>query len=301
MGRAKFLSAMAGSWAGAPVRGEVWVAPAVLEAQGLSNDAQGVAGLAVNLGADLCFLSCGGPQAVPNQPAALLEAVALVRARDLACGVVVDGPWQRLTQRYGLLGLLERVGRHGNQVQREVTAQAALVHEELGAWASAGADLALLADDLAWSGGLYFSPALFARLLLPCYRQSLLSSAGLRLPLGFHADGDLSPLLPVLVELGFSFFSLEPEAANLAEIQSCIGDRAALLSGIRAAWLSPAGPPGALAGDVAAEISSLLLGGRLILASSCGLYDPASVNAIREVYRIADCIPLTAFTSVNSV
>ncbi len=291
MGRAKVLSVLAGSRVDPLARGEVWVAPAVLESQGLPNDAAGVAHLAANLGADLCFVSCGGPQAVPNQPEALREAVAAVHARDLACGIVVDGPWQRLTQSHGLFQLLERLGRHAGQVEQEVAAQAALVHEELNAWAGAGADLVLLADDLAYSRGLYFSPVLFASLLLPHYRQFLLAATDLHVPLGFHSDGDLMPLLPTLVEMGFSFFSLETEAMNLADVQDQHKDRVALIAGIAAEWLSSDRLAGISVDDVSAGISRLARGGRLILGSACGLYDPDSPAALREIYRVADCLP----------
>ena len=290
MGRSRALSIIEGTGNGNLPRGEIWVAPAVLEGRGLPNSVAGVADLAAMLGADLCFLSCSGPQAVSMEVEAQREAVSLVHGRDLACGVVVDGPWQRLAAYHGLIKLMARVGGRLGETEREVSSRAALVGEEVRAWCEAGADLVLLTDDIAYNRGLYFSPALFTRLLLPHYRQVLRTACEHGVPTGFHSDGDLAILLPTLIDAGFSFFSLEPEAMNLSEVRRLHGDGFSLISGIRAEWLSNAGGISTEAINLPREVSSLRHIGRLILASSCGLYEPSSAAFLEKVYRAADSL-----------
>lgn len=291
MSRAKVKSVLAGLSKDSLVRGEIWVAPEVLASLGLPNNATGIAELAAILGADLCFLSCSGPQPVPPQTKVLQAAVAEVHARDLACGIVIDGPWQRLVQSNGLIQLLERFGTAFAQIQQEIVVQTTLIHEEIRAWVRADVDLVLLADDLAYNEGLYFSPVVFNRLLLPNYRQFLQAANDLQVPLGFHSDGNLMRLLPTLVEIGFSFFSLETEAMDLAQVQCHFRDRAGLIAGIRAAWLNPDRAAWRLADDdMLSEIATLTHRGRLILGSACGLYHPASLAALREIYRITACL-----------
>ena len=291
MGRSRVLSVIAGTGDVVLARGEIWVAPAVLEGQGLPNNAAGVVELAARLGADLCFLSCRGPQAVPNQAEVLREAVSLVHIRDLACGAVVDGPWQRLAERDGLIQLMARLGGRLGETEQEVALQATVAGEELRAWCEAGVDLVLLTDDIAYNRGLYFSPRLFTRLLLPHYRELLLTAGERRVPTGFHSDGDLTLLLPALIDAGFSFFSLEPEAMDPSEVRHRYDDRFVLIGGIRAEWLSDAGGSGVGHTDLRREISSLVSTGRTILASSCGLYEPSSVAFLKRVYRAADGLP----------
>lgn len=288
MGRSRAISALTGLPSSSLARGEIWVAPAVLESQGLPNSAAGVVGLAARLGADLCFLSCTGPQAVPMRTETMREAVSLVHERDLACGAVVDGPWQRLAERDGLFPIIAKLGGHIEETERQVSSMASLAGEELSAWCDAGADLVLLADDIAYNRGPYFSPTLLKRLLLPLYRNLLLSAGERGVPMGFHSDGDLTLILQDLTETGFSLFSLEPEAMDLSEVRHRFGDKFTLIAGIRASWLDGSGQFGSGEIDLRREISSLASLGRIILASSCGLYGPSSVARLADVYRVAD-------------
>ncbi len=290
MGRSRAISIVEGSGDGTLARGEIWVTPAVLESRGLPNSAAGVADFAAGLGADLCFVSCSGPQAVSREALAQREAVSLVHERDLACGVVVDGPWQRLAERRGLIQLMAMLGGHLDETEREISSLAKLVDDEVRSWCEAGADLVLLADDIAYNRGPYFSPALFGRLLLPHYRRVLRTAGEYRVPVGSHSDGNLTLLLPTLIDAGYSFFSLEPEAMDLSEIRRRHGDGFALIAGIRAEWLSSVGGVRDGAVDLAREISSLRRIGRVILASSCGLYESTSVAMLEKVYRAADSL-----------
>ena len=272
---------LGGATTNPPPRAELWVAPAVLASEGLPNTAQGVAALATRVGADLCFLSCSGPQSVTNQAVALRAAVKVVHAGGLACGAVVDGPWQRLTQAEGLESGLRRLAAGGDSHER-IAALARQAELELVAWDAAGADLVVLADDLAYDGGPYFSPALFDRLLVSHYRRWLLA-APRRAPLGFHSDGDISRLLPALVQAGFACFSLEPEATRPSAVWQRFGHHLTLLSGIPAAWLTTP----TSSSEVVSGLADLARGGSLILGSACGLFEPSCIDGLKKIYRLA--------------
>lgn len=272
---------LGGHRASPPPLAELWIAPAVLASEGLPNTAQGVAELAVRLGADLSFLSCSGPQAVVNEAAALPAAVGAVHAQGLACGAVVNGPWQRLTEAEGLESALRQLAAD-QDAGRRIAALAGQMQREVDAWDDAGADLIMLADDLAYDGGPYFSPTLFRRLLVPHY-QRLLLAARRRLPIGFHSDGDLTRVLPALVQAGFACFSLEPEATGPIAVWRRFGHQVTLLSGIPAAWLTTPVPTS----DVLSGLADLARGGSLILASACGLFEPSCVDSLKTIYRLA--------------
>lgn len=287
MGRNQVLSVLTGTKVSYLPRGEIWVAPEVLKSQGLPNNVEGVSRLALNLGADCCFLSCRGPQSIPRKPGGLTEAVKLVQSRDLACGAVIDGPWQRLQNDKGLFQVLKKLTEDVDEVRRDLQNRASHVQIELKAWIEAGADFILLADDVAYSGGPYFNPSLFHDMLIPCYRQFLHTADRQRIFLGFHSDGNLMLLLPGLVDAGFTFFSLEPEATHLAEVwRKYRSKNIALLSGIYASWLTPDHPGAEI--SFPHELLEITESGGLILASSCGLYDPASVKALKNIYRAVD-------------
>jgi hypothetical protein len=278
---AKVRDVLSGHKVSPPPRAELWIAPAVLASEGLPNTAQGVATLAARLGADLSFLSCSGPQALTNDAAVLRVAVEAVHASGLACGALVNGPWQRLTEAEGLEPALRQLVADGD-IEGRIAALAKQVELDFDAWDEAGVDLIMLADDLAYAGGAFFSPALFHHLLLPHYKELLLAPRR-RLPVGLHSDGDLSRMLPELVQAGFSCFSLEPEAISPNAVWQRFGHAVTLLSGIPAAWLTMPVPPS----DVLCGLSDLACGGSLILASACGLWEPSSVDSLKTIYRLA--------------
>ena len=270
-------------------RGELWIAPDVLAGAGLPRSPQGLVELARRLGTDLSFLSCTGPLGLGDDPAALHDAVAVVHEGGQACGAVVDGPWQRLTGHAGLESALRlttdaTLGQRLADLARET-------EREVDGWTLAGADLIVLADDVAHTGGPLFSPALFERELVPHYRR-LLDGAGPRSPghgrqrplLGFHSDGDLSRLLPALVRAGFACFSLEPEATAPAEVWRRFGRRVTLLTGIPAAWLTRFVDWS----QVAPALAELTRGGSLILASTCGVFERRGLENLATIYRLTD-------------
>lgn len=263
-----------------PPRGELWVAPEVLAGEHSSGSPAGVADLARRLGADLSFVSCTGPLGLGDEPATLRDAVAAVHAAGLACGAVVDGPWQRLMQHTGLDPALRLTADAGFE-PRLVD----LSHEsarEVDGWTAAGVELIVLADDVAHAAGPLFSPALFERSLVPHYRRLL--DRARQTPMAFHADGDLRRLLPALVQAGFTSFSLEPEATAPDEVWRRYGRNVTLLTGIPAAWLTAAVDwP-----RVAAALPGLTCDGSLILASTCGLFEPQGVANLKTIYRLAD-------------
>lgn len=288
MSRPKVLSILDGSNTVSLARGEIWVSPKVLDYHGLSNDTSGIIKLAIDVGADICFLSCHGPQSVPCQAHYLRDAVRKVQAEGLACGVVVDGPWERMSRREGLLSLLSS-SLGDPRVELYLSVETIPVCEECEYWIEAGADLILLADDIAYSKGPYFSPVMFAQLLLPRYQHILSTITNLGVPVGFHSDGDLSILLPALVAAGFSCLSIEPEAVSLNEFRIRYGEQVTLLSGIRAEWLNQQHPR-KVSSDPFTELANVTYTRNLILASACGLSTPNSVVALKELYRFVDCL-----------
>ncbi|MGM0652421.1 MAG: hypothetical protein ACQES4_06530 [Bacillota bacterium] len=92
-----------------PPRGEIWVEPQVLKSKGLPNDATGITNFAAQIGADYCFFSCSGAQPVGSKRSDLSKAVKKARSLGLACGAVIDGPWQKLACQDGLMPLLQKL------------------------------------------------------------------------------------------------------------------------------------------------------------------------------------------------
>lgn len=268
-------------------RGELFVAREVLKELGREQTREALVALCAETGADLCFLSYGGSFGkMPVRAEEMALLVEKAHSLGMLCGVAVDGPFERTA---GELGFLEAIRWFGDppRLRERLEKSAAEAAAELAAAKNAGADLLVLCDDVAYGRGPYFSPAQFAGILLPFYRR-LKEEAGDGRPVGFHSDGNVAPVVPRLVEAGYTFFSLEPEAVPLADLGRRLPEGVFLLSGIRARWLT--GPaPGEREEEekeIAREITGLSSACRLVLASACGIFDRRGLERLKRIYAL---------------
>lgn len=272
-----------------PQRGEIWIAPEVLINQGFPNNSEGIVRLTLQLKSDLCFFSCGGFQPINLENRAISRAIAFARSFNLACGAVVDGPWQRLTKLEGCISLLHRIKKKPALLQKELKFQALQMGNEIEAWSEAGVDLILLADDVAYASGPYFSPEHFNQFLVIYYLQYINKFSSMNSThIGFHSDGNLSLLMPALIDTGFSFFSLEPEATDIQTIWRHYGNHVAILSGIEAGWLITPSSTEKDRTDYSRGLDPILDQGNLILSSACGLFHQSSITALKKIYAYVD-------------
>jgi len=103
----------------------------------------------------------------------------------------------------------------------------------------------LLADDIACKGRLLFSPRFLRRAFLPAVRMMCepLAEAGIRVI--FHSDGDITELLPELVEAGIhGIHPVEPLAGmDIEKLKKEYGDRLVLVGNVDSSQLLPHGTP----------------------------------------------------------
>jgi hypothetical protein len=263
------------------LRGEVWVAREVLAAVGFSQDPKGLVELASTVGADICFF----PWSQPWMFSDLKEMVELSHGAGMGCGVTMDGPFQRLSREKGLLPILKELGRGSRTLQSHLAKETESIAEGLKLTKDSGIDLVVIGDDIAYGSGLYFSPALFRELLVPSYRILANQISKTISVWGWHSDGDVSTILPDLVDCGFRFFSLESESVDLLNFKRTYGNRVTLIGGIRTAWLTQEGFDLTKQKEYREEIKTYGKEGGLILSSSCGLYHPNFLHALKEIYQ----------------
>jgi hypothetical protein len=262
--------------------GEIWVAPEVLAAAGLNQWPKGLVELALSIRADICFFHWSENL----MPHALREMVKLSHGLGIGCGLTKDGPFQRLTQTADLLTILEELGRSPASLQFRIAEEAEKIVKDLALAKETGIDLIILCDDLAYTGGLYFSPSVFRDLILPHYSMLACQVTKNKFGLGWHSDGDVSPILPELIDCGFRFFSLESECVDLFDFKRSYTDQVTLIGGIRTTWLTQKKLSRESQEECLKEIRALADEGGLILSSSCGLYNPEFVPTLKEIYQL---------------
>lgn len=161
--------------------------------------------------------------------------------------------------------------------------------EELHAAEKAGADMFILCDDIAYTKGLYFSPEQFKNILLPYYRNLKKSIKGDK-PIGFHSDGNIQPIIGTLIDSGYSYFSIEPEALPLDELLTGLPEHVSVLSGIKAEWLMGPDSIDSKIHEIIQFIQNIKnhYGRKIILGSSCGIADIQSLERLKVIYGILD-------------
>lgn len=266
------------------LQGEIWVSPDVLAEAGFDQGPRGLIRLASSLGADICFFHW--PESVMVSD--IKELVDLARAADLDCGLTINGPFQRLTLTRNVLDLLQELQRDASRFEALLAKEMEDISETLDILKGSEIELIIVTEDVAYTGGLYFSREVFRKVLVPFYSSLVSRISSTRIALGWHSDGDVSPLLPALVECGLRFFSLEPECVDLLKFKQAYGSRVSLVGGIRAAWLVGKQLDPDEQRHYLLEIGALLKEGGLILASSCGLYNSPFLLNLRQLYRLAE-------------
>jgi uroporphyrinogen decarboxylase len=95
-------------------------------------------------------------------------------------------------------------------------------------------DGAFVWNDMAYRNGPFFSPATFRKLEFPAQKRMCDFFHGQGLPVILHTDGDVRPLIPMLIEAGFDCLQpVEVKAGmDLIELKRDFGDRLAFMGGI---------------------------------------------------------------------
>jgi uroporphyrinogen decarboxylase len=140
--------------------------------------------------------------------------------------------------------------------------------------AEAGADVIILEDDIAGNESTLISPQHFQEFVAP-YNQRVLDDAHARgLKVVCHSDGNLWPILDILLEVGYDGLNpLEPQAGmDLKRVKDYCGDRICLLGNIDCAELLCSGTEEEVEAAVVQAIQDAAPGGGYVLCSSNSIH-----------------------------
>ena len=140
--------------------------------------------------------------------------------------------------------------------------------------AGAGADVLIVEDDIADKNTTLISPAQFREFINPYNRRLVEAAHGKGMKVIRHSDGNLWPILDILVETGYDGLNpLEPQAGmDLKKVKDRYGDRLCLLGNIDCVDLLPGGTVEEVEEAVIKEIEDASAGGGLIICDSNSLH-----------------------------
>ena len=181
-------------------------------------------------------------------------------------GYVFMGAWQLMgLQNFGLSltddpefvkAVIDRIGESQLGVLDIL-----LGHDTVGAiW---------MPDDLCYNAGPIVSPNVYRQWVYPWYSKMIDRCHRAGIPVGLHSDGDLTRILPDLVDCDFDVIHpFEPPFNDIFAIKKTWGHRIAVAGNIDLKTTLSAGTPEAVREEVKDKIAALAPGGGWLLGSS---------------------------------
>jgi uroporphyrinogen decarboxylase len=153
-----------------------------------------------------------------------------------------------------------------------------------------GADAVVSGDDYAMRTGPIMSPSHFRDFVLPYLKRSIDAAHDMGVPFIKHTDGNIWPILPMMVEAGIDALDpIEPIAGmDIGEVKARYGDRIAVIGNVDCTEVLSRGTKDDVVRAVKETIKKASPGGGHILASSNSIHPavkPENYKAMLEAGR----------------
>ena len=139
-------------------------------------------------------------------------------------------------------------------------------------------------DDLCYNSGPIVSPKVYKEFIYPWYRKIIDRCHAKNIPIGLHSDGDLTLLLPDLVDCGFDcIHPFEPPMNDIVAVKHAWGDRIAVAGNIDLKGALSSGSPEDVVEEVKEKASKLAPNGGWLLGSSNSIPDFVPIENFRAM------------------
>ena len=148
---------------------------------------------------------------------------------------------------------------------------------------SLGAEFLVLGEDAAHKEAPMVSPRMWRKFLLPYHKRIV---EEVNVPIIFHSDGNLLPVLPMVIEAGFvGYHSLEPTAGiDLGAVKKEYGKDLVLVGNVDVSILAGSDLP-AVRKEVDRCIAQGADDGGYMLSSCNSIFNGLDPNAVAEMFR----------------
>lgn len=274
-------------------RGELWLGSDVLKHKGYEDNVEGHIALRKMAGMDVIFFPVAEDASVFSGqgyryfvPEDVVNAAAKA---DIITGIVVDGPFQRIVNKMGLMTVLMAWGRNRLELEKAYHAEALQVEILIETCLKADIDAIVIADDIAADRGPYIDPLQSKRLFLPFYKNIAHKIAAENVSTLFHSCGDFSGHVSDLIRCGIDgFTACQCELLDILNVKNTYGPGLILMSGIRSDFIMKNRISEALKYSFMDMIQTLCRSSGFILSTSTGVYTMDAFEKLREIYRMVD-------------
>ena len=276
------------------VKGEVWIGSAFMQQAGFEETLDNHFRIAKQLGQEVVCLPVserkGQNETLGYQYFEPEQLSPGLRARTRCLAAVIDGPFQRMVNRHGLMAVLTDL------TLKSDTAMAAFAVELEGALAlvdrclEKGVDAIVLADDFAGEQAPLMDPRILDDICTPFYARAVLAAGAAGAMVFLHGCGNLSQLLPMIALWHLDGLAAIQVSKNDMDLLDSAVD-GIFMAGIEAALLEKESPLPEEMEALRKFIGRFAGQGRLILCSSCGLYRPEFWGRLQRIYAAIERDP----------
>ena len=230
---------------------------------------------------------------------ASIEAVVREFKGSKAIGVHLNDVFSLPRYLMGMEGLLTAVAAEPDLVRALVEMSVDVNLELAKAAAARGADFIWTGDDYAYNAGPLVSPPQFRELFYPGLCRAIGGFRALGLPVIKHTDGNLWPILDLILDSGINCLDpIDPQAGmDLATVKAKYGQRVALKGNVDCATVLASGTPEQVVEATRQALRAGAPGGGFILSSSNSIHSgvrPENYLAMLQTWERYRAYPVRA-------
>ena len=272
-------------------KGELWIGADILKKAGFEDNLDGRLKLIKQLKHDMICLSTAQEPYMNKAlgyryfPVSAIQEV--LDTTDLFILAVIDGPFQRIVEKGGLMKILTGWVRERENVLKAYENERANVENLLDRCLKRAVHGVVIADDLAGDQATFFDPLDIKRFFSPFYDRAVLKIHEAHAFALFHSCGNISKIMPQLLSHGFDGLAAVQDRTNdLVSLKARYGSQLVLMAGIEGEILEKEELSPSEFKNLEGLLHSLAQNGGFILSSSCGLYSGRFLERIRAIYRL---------------
>jgi hypothetical protein len=276
-------------------RGELWLGTELLKKVNLEDNLEGHLALIKRLGQDIMCLPLSNERAM-NEALGyrhfdLQELKEASGINNLFVMVLIDGPFQRLVEKRGLMSVLTGWSREREEFKKayeqERVAVDALIRRSLELPIGA----VVIADDVAGERAPFISPDDLQELCSPFYTQTLSEIHSGHAYALLHSCGNITRFIPHLVSYGFDgLAAIQHRTNDLITLKKRYGSTLTFMAGIEAEVLEAPELSSSYRKEYERIVRALAPRGGFVICSSSGLYADYFLARVHELYQIADTL-----------
>lgn len=276
-------------------RGELWLGTELLKQADLEDTLEGHLLLIERLGQDIICLPLSSEskmnEALGYRYFDLQELAEASRIDNHFVMALIDGPFQRLVDKRGLMNMLTGWRREREEFKKAYEQERAAVDVLITRSLELPIGAVVIADDVAGERAPFVGPDDLQELCSAFYTQAVSEihrGHGYAL---LHSCGNITRFIPHLVSYGFDgLAAIQHRINDLITLKKRYGSTLTVMAGIEAEVLESPGLSASDRKEYESIVQAYSAGGGFILCSSSGLYAGRFLKRVQELYHIADTL-----------